>query len=98
MVTAHLQAGYDARAIGVRAMQLADLKALIDSVGAADRPFVVCGDFNINGLTSARGDAEYQCLAAARGGDIPGAAAAVTRRSPHVEGMRGTRPGLSCRV
>lgn len=87
VVTAHLQAGYDARAIGVRAMQLADLKTLIDSVGALDRPFVVCGDFNIDGLTSARGDAEYQCLAAAlRGFEDLGAKGDLATFDPHPEG------------
>lgn len=65
LVTAHLQAGYDAGAIAARMTQLADLKMLIDSVGSPDRPFIVCGDFNIDGLVGARGDAQYESLAAA---------------------------------
>jgi len=65
LVTAHLQAGYDAGAIAARMAQLVDLKMLIDSVGSPERPFIVCGDFNINGLEDCRGDAQYESLAAA---------------------------------
>jgi endonuclease/exonuclease/phosphatase family metal-dependent hydrolase len=62
LVTVHLQAGYDARAETVRAAQLADLRALIGAVGASTRPFIVCGDFNIDGLGPRRQDAAYRGL------------------------------------
>jgi endonuclease/exonuclease/phosphatase family metal-dependent hydrolase len=87
VVTVHLQAGYDARAISVRAAQLVDLKVLVDSVGATNRPFVVCGDFNIDGLASMRGHAEYQSLAAALCGfEDLGAADDLPTFDPHPEG------------
>jgi endonuclease/exonuclease/phosphatase family metal-dependent hydrolase len=87
LVTAHLQAGYDAGAISVRAAQLVDLKALVDSVGAPDRPFIVCGDFNIDGLARARGDAQYRSLAAAlRGFEDLGAASDLPTFDPHPDG------------
>jgi endonuclease/exonuclease/phosphatase family metal-dependent hydrolase len=99
VVTAHLQAGYDARAISVRAAQLVDLKALVDSVGAPDRPFIVCGDFNIDGLAHARGDAQYQSLAAAlRGFEDLGAVDDLPTFDPHPEGnglAHALEPGTS---
>jgi endonuclease/exonuclease/phosphatase family metal-dependent hydrolase len=87
LVTVHLQAGYDARAISVRAAQLVELQTLVDSVGAADRPFIVCGDFNIDGLASARGDAQYEGLAAALSGfEDVGAAQDLPTFDPHPQG------------
>ena len=68
LVTAHLQAGYDERAERVRAAQLAHLEALVREVGHEDRPFVVCGDFNIDGLAGARSRPAYGALCAALGG------------------------------
>jgi endonuclease/exonuclease/phosphatase family metal-dependent hydrolase len=68
LVTAHLQAGYDERAGRVRTVQLAHLAALVDEVGSSDRPFIVCGDFNIDGLGAMRGQAPYVALRAALGG------------------------------
>jgi endonuclease/exonuclease/phosphatase family metal-dependent hydrolase len=65
LVTVHLQAGYHGAAIAVRTAQLAHLRALIDEVGAPERPFVVCGDFNIDGLAAARDSVEYRGLLAA---------------------------------
>lgn len=65
LLTAHLQAGYDPGAIAVRATQLVELRAVITSVGARERPFLVCGDFNIDGLADARQGLEYRRLAAA---------------------------------
>jgi endonuclease/exonuclease/phosphatase family metal-dependent hydrolase len=67
LVTAHLQAGHDAGAIRVRAAQLRHLQALVAAVGSADRPMIVCGDLNIDGLAAARADAEYARLVAAFG-------------------------------
>jgi len=59
LITVHLQAGYDAAAVAVREAQLSDLRDFIDAAGDPLRPFIVCGDFNIDGLSSARDSAEY---------------------------------------
>jgi endonuclease/exonuclease/phosphatase family metal-dependent hydrolase len=64
VITTHLQAGQDARARRVRGRQLEDLARRVDAVGAPDRPFVVCGDLNIDGLGAARASAEYRLLSA----------------------------------
>lgn len=65
LVTAHLQAGYDERCARVRAMQLAHLEALVREVGDEERHFVVCGDFNIDGLAASRSLPAYVALRAA---------------------------------
>lgn len=65
VLTSHLQANYDEAAAQVRAAQLVELRRLIDELGSPDRPFLVCGDFNIDGLATARGQVEFQRLAAA---------------------------------
>jgi endonuclease/exonuclease/phosphatase family metal-dependent hydrolase len=64
VVTTHFQSGYDARARSVRAHQLAELRRLVDELGAEHRSFVVCGDLNIDGLAPAR-SGEYASLRAA---------------------------------
>jgi endonuclease/exonuclease/phosphatase family metal-dependent hydrolase len=87
LITVHLQAGYDAGAVAVRTTQLADLKQFIDSVSAPDRSFIVCGDFNIDGLGRARGGAEYGALAAAlEGFEDLGACADLPTYDPHPHG------------
>jgi len=65
LVTAHLQAGQGEAAVRVRAAQLAHLKAMVASVGSPERPCIVCGDLNIDGLAEVRGEPEYARLAAA---------------------------------
>lgn len=65
VITTHLQAGHDTRARRVRAAQLADLARHVAAVGSPDRPFVVCGDLNIDGLGALRDGAEYRLLGAA---------------------------------
>jgi endonuclease/exonuclease/phosphatase family metal-dependent hydrolase len=86
LMTVHLQAGYDARAIGSRTAQLADLRRFIDEVGSRDRPFIVCGDFNIDGLEHARSGTQYRSLAAAfEGFEDLGAAADLPTFDPHPE-------------
>jgi endonuclease/exonuclease/phosphatase family metal-dependent hydrolase len=97
LMTVHLQAGPGAHAAAVRAVQLADLKDFVRSVGAPDRPFIVCGDFNIDGLAPARAGAEYRSLAAALNGfqDL-GAAADLSTFDPHPQGnalARAFEPG-----
>ena len=68
VLTCHLQAGYDEGAQAVRAAQVVEVRALIDALGARERPFIVCGDFNIDGLAAARTHAEYRRLASALDG------------------------------
>lgn len=82
VITTHLQAGVSPRAVQVRARHLAELRALIDAVGAAERPMVVCGDFNIDGHGG--GAVEYTALTAALAGfrDL-GAEADVPTYHPH---------------
>ncbi|CAN5925318.1 hypothetical protein BH11MYX4_BH11MYX4_34070 [soil metagenome] len=65
LFTAHLQAGQSEGAVRVRAAQLAHLKAMVASVGSPERPCIVCGDLNIDGLEAVRGEPEYARLAAA---------------------------------
>jgi len=87
LITAHLQAGRDPGAAAVRAIQLDDLKTFIDAVGSAERPFIICGDFNINGLTPARDDAPYRSLMAALGGfEDLGAVADLPTYDSHPQG------------
>ena len=62
LITTHMQSGYDDRARAVRERQLGELRSMVDELGSADRTFVVCGDFNICGL-SRSGRREYAALA-----------------------------------
>jgi endonuclease/exonuclease/phosphatase family metal-dependent hydrolase len=68
VLTVHLQAGSDAQAVAVRSRQLTDLEDLVRKLDDDGRPFVVCGDFNIDGLAARRGDVEYQQLVKAMAG------------------------------
>src|SRR5262249_29260167 len=61
VLTLHLQAGADPTAKRVRIQQLQSLPALVGEVGSDETPFVIAGDFNIQGLASAR-DEEYALL------------------------------------
>jgi endonuclease/exonuclease/phosphatase family metal-dependent hydrolase len=65
VITTHLQAGYDDQAIAVRAAQLTEVARMVEEVAAPHRPFIVCGDFNIDGLVGARDGDEYRRLTAA---------------------------------
>ncbi len=86
LVTAHLQAGADPGAIRVRAAQLAHLRSMITAVGSPERPMIVCGDLNIDGLAPARGEPEYTRLAAAfEGFEDLGAASDLPTFHPHPE-------------
>lgn len=62
LVTAHLQAGYEPLCVEVREAQLADLGAFVEACSADERPFIVCGDLNIDGLAPQRGSHEYANL------------------------------------
>jgi endonuclease/exonuclease/phosphatase family metal-dependent hydrolase len=64
VLNVHTQSGYDAGAIAARAHQLEAVARAVRELGSPDRPFVVCGDFNICGLAATR-DPEYPRLRAA---------------------------------
>jgi endonuclease/exonuclease/phosphatase family metal-dependent hydrolase len=64
VMTTHLQAGYDVRARSVRERQLREIRDLVDEVGSRERPFVMCGDLNIDGLSGVRHGSEYAALVA----------------------------------
>lgn len=61
VITTHMQSGYDDKARSVRERQLGELRSMVDELGASDRAFVVCGDFNICGLSQQ--GREYTALA-----------------------------------
>ena len=87
VLNVHLQAGYDAGAIAVRARQLVAVRALISAFAAAERPFIVCGDFNIDGLSEVRANEEYGRLEAALEGFVDvGAPEDLPTFHPHPEG------------
>ena len=87
ILNVHLQAGYDAAAIAVRRRQLISVRTLIAQVGARERPFIVCGDFNVDGLEAARGSDEYRRLVDALAGfEDLGAASDLPTFHPHLEG------------
>ncbi len=58
LITTHMQSGYDSKAKLVRERQLGELREAVDELGSSDRAFLVCGDFNICGLSPRRAD-EY---------------------------------------
>lgn len=62
VVTTHLQAGYTDGARRVRERQLAEIRELVDEIGSPARPFIVCGDLNIDGLRPVREAGEYVAL------------------------------------
>jgi endonuclease/exonuclease/phosphatase family metal-dependent hydrolase len=68
VINVHLQAGRGVGAVAVRARQLSDLQAFVRSVSAPDRPCIICGDFNIDGLSRHRDGAPYQALLGAMAG------------------------------
>lgn len=84
VLTTHLQAGYDDEAMEVRAIQLVELSRVLDDIGSQHRPFIVCGDFNVDGLAAARDKDEYRRLMAAMSGFVDlGAAADHATYDPH---------------
>jgi endonuclease/exonuclease/phosphatase family metal-dependent hydrolase len=87
LVNVHLQAGYDPAAGRVRLAQLAHVRALVDEVGARERPFVVCGDFNICGLAASRERDDYRALCDALEGFVDlGAEGDLPTLHPHPDG------------
>lgn len=87
IMTVHLQAGKTVQARAVRAAQLNELKEWVAAFGSPDRPFIVCGDFNIQGLASERHAGEYRILTEALAGfnDL-GADSDLATYHPHPEG------------
>jgi endonuclease/exonuclease/phosphatase family metal-dependent hydrolase len=60
VLTVHLQAGRSRAAAETRGAQLGELRRFIDEHGSPDRPFVICGDLNIDGLGKMRESGEYE--------------------------------------
>ncbi len=87
LMTVHLQAGYCSASQRARAGQLAELRLWIDELGSAERPFIICGDFNIQGLAEERESGEYRTLVTALNGftDL-GAESDLPTYHPHPEG------------
>ncbi len=56
VLNAHLQSGYDAASMRIRAAQLAEVARSVREIRRAERPFIVCGDFNVDGLGGASAD------------------------------------------
>jgi endonuclease/exonuclease/phosphatase family metal-dependent hydrolase len=64
VVTVHLQAGDDRTADVVRQNQLTEVRRFVAEVSSPERACIVCGDFNIDGLASARASEGYRALSA----------------------------------
>ena len=60
-LTTHMQSGYGKDAASVRGRHLAELRAFAEEVGSDERPLVVSGDLNVNGLGPVR-ELEYRTL------------------------------------
>jgi endonuclease/exonuclease/phosphatase family metal-dependent hydrolase len=61
LITVHLQAAAGSAAARVRAAQLGEIRAAIEEIGSPDRPLLVCGDLNIDGVAANRGG-EYSVV------------------------------------
>ena len=61
--TTHMQSGYDGASAAVRHNQLEQIRAFVDARSDPEVPTILCGDFNINGLTEVR-DREYGSVVA----------------------------------
>lgn len=86
VVNTHLQAGQESGAIAARKVQLQELQHLVSQAGSQERPFIICGDFNIDGLRPARESDEYRRLRSALGGfDDLGAHDDLATYEPHPE-------------
>jgi len=87
VLTVHLQAGYHDKARAARALQLSEMRDWVTLLGSPYRPFVICGDFNIQGMAPLRAEGEYRTLATTLDGftDL-GAEADLPTYHPHPEG------------
>lgn len=70
VLTAHLQAGGNRAAAEARKYQLEELHEFIAELAAPERPFIVCGDLNIDGLKPRRDEGEYPRLVQALDGFV----------------------------
>ena len=87
VITVHLQAGYNQGARDARRGQLLEIRQWIESLGSPERPFIVCGDFNIQGLAAEREYGEYQTLTGVLDGFVDlGAESDLATYHPHPEG------------
>lgn len=59
--TTHVQAGLSRQSRVRRGRQLSELREAVDDLGAPERPVLLCGDLNIDGLSASR-SAEYSRL------------------------------------
>jgi endonuclease/exonuclease/phosphatase family metal-dependent hydrolase len=90
VVTVHLQAGEDSTAAAVRQAQLLDVEQFVKSVSSRERACIVCGDFNIDGLSSEREGPEYARLTATLPGFVDLGATddhATFDPAPHVNSL-----------
>jgi endonuclease/exonuclease/phosphatase family metal-dependent hydrolase len=84
LINVHLQAGYDAQAVAIRAAQIGELGRRVDRLGSDERVFLVCGDFNVCGL-GAEGEAYRQLRRALAGFTDLGATENLPTFDPHPE-------------
>lgn len=61
IVTTHMQSGYTERAGTVRIEQMRELRSIVDAAPRGD-DVLLCGDFNVCGLSSSRSLREYAAL------------------------------------
>ncbi len=87
LLTVHLQAGDSAAAGRARLAQLAELRVWVEQLGSPERPFIICGDFNIQGLAAHRDAGEYAHMISMLDGftDL-GAESDLPTYHPHPEG------------
>jgi len=87
IMTVHLQSGNSIAARAVRTFQLGELAEWVRSVGSTERPFIICGDFNIQGLQSEHKSDEYdELLNVLSGFHDLGAQTDLPTYHPHPEG------------
>lgn len=87
LITVHLQAGQTKQSQDVRAAQLKEISSWVTALGSPERPFIICGDFNIEGTAHARGDVSYETLIASLDGFIDlGAESDLATYHPHPQG------------
>jgi endonuclease/exonuclease/phosphatase family metal-dependent hydrolase len=98
VLNVHLQSGYDAHAIAIRHLQIAELARRVEELGSDARPFLVCGDLNVCGLGGA-GEAYTSVRRALSGFDDLGASEDLPTFDPHPERnslAHGVEPGSPC--
>lgn len=84
VLNVHLQSGYDASAVAIRRAQIDEVGRRVRELGSEDRPFIVCGDFNVCGLGQRSSDYE-RLRAALPGFEDLGATDDLPTFDPHPE-------------